>query len=496
MYHNVKLFNTGTTTWDGATAKVTVASNAVSAVEIIEGGSGYTAETLDIDNSFTGGSGAKVSVVLSGISTNVRDVLQITGIGTVSDNVVSISSIRSSTSVSIAVTTGDPDVVAGQFAINQGPAASITGTPAFDSTVGITTFTTTSGHGLIVGNQFRIVDTSNNNIGNFFVKNVINPTSFSATTTNQLANPSLILRDGMTAATPASDKENENIGSRGLSFYDGETFILGANVTTGTTLQVNLSNVGVGTTVKSFYFDTKQYNDLRSVGLGTHKFNYPPINVEVIGRVGISSIAGKTYDAVVQPIVRGEITSINLTNNGVGYGASEILNFNRKPEVDLYSGKDAVIIPVVANGRIVDVSVSYGGTDYNSPPDLVVLGIGSDAKLTPELNSSGNIVSVNIQSGGIGYGVSTTFVRVDAAGKGIKVEPVIQKWTVNEVSKNLLNLNDDDVFISKPVNSDYGLQCSYAYAPRNLRKISYASDPDGNVSVSHTHLTLPTNREV
>ena len=28
-YHNVKLFNTGTTTWDGATAKVTVASNAV-----------------------------------------------------------------------------------------------------------------------------------------------------------------------------------------------------------------------------------------------------------------------------------------------------------------------------------------------------------------------------------------------------------------------------------------------------------------------------------
>ena len=48
-----------------------------------------------------------------------------------------------------------------------------------------------------------------------------------------------------------------------------------------------------------------------------------------------------------------------------------------------------MITPVVVNGRIVDVSVSYGGTDYNSPPDLVVLGIGSDAKLTPELNSLG-----------------------------------------------------------------------------------------------------------
>ena len=94
-----------------------------------------------------------------------------------------------------------------------------------------------------------------------------------------------------------------------------------------------------------------------------------------------------------------------MTNTGVGYGASEILNFNRVPEINLNSGRDAVIIPVVANGRIVDVSVSYGGTDYNSPPDLVVLGIGSDAKLTPQINSS-EYTSVNIESGGIGYGVT------------------------------------------------------------------------------------------
>ena len=251
-----------------------------------------------------------------------------------------------------------------------------------------------------------------------------------------------------------------------------------------------LSNVGVGTTVKSFYFDTKQYNDLRSVGLGTHKFNYPPINVEVIGQVGLSSIAGKTYEAVVQPIVRGKIESINLSNTGVGYGASEILNFNRKPEINLYSGKDAVLTPVVSGGRIVDVSVSYGGTDYNSPPDLVVLGVGTDAKLTPKLNSSGNILSVNIQSGGVGYGVSSTFIRVDPAGKGVRVDPVIQKWTVNEVAKNLVNLNDDDIFISKPINSDYGLQCSVAYAPRNLRKISYASAADGKTLYGKKDLTL------
>ena len=143
--------------------------------------------------------------------------------------------------------------------------------------------------------------------------------------------------------------------------------------------------------LSDFYFKTNQFNELRNVGVGTHTFNYPPISVEVIGRVGVSSISGNTFEASVQPIFRGEITSLQLTNTGVGYGSSEILNFNRVPEINLNTGRDAVITPVVANGRIVDVSVSYGGTDYNSPPDLVVLGVGSDAKLTPQINSSGTL---------------------------------------------------------------------------------------------------------
>ena len=139
--------------------------------------------------------------------------------------------------------------------------------------------------------------------------------------------------------------------------------------------------------------------------------------------------------------------------------------------------------------------MSYGGTDYNSPPDLVVLGIGSDAKLVSELNSSGNIISVNIQSSGIGYGVTSTFVRVDSSGKGAKFNPSVQKWRVNEFSKNLSNLNDDDVFISVPTNRLFGLQCSYVYAPRNLRRISYANDPDGNTLYGKKDLTLVNNVE-
>lgn len=87
--------------------------------------------------------------------------------------------------------------------------------------------------------------------------------------------------------------------------------------------------MGVGTTVSEYYYLTQQFENLTSVGLGTHIFNYPNITVELSGSIGISSIEGRTYQAVIQPIVRGEVTSIHISNKGVGYGSSEVLNLQR-----------------------------------------------------------------------------------------------------------------------------------------------------------------------
>ena len=43
-YENVKLFNEGTTTWDGATAKVVISGGSITNFDVIDGGSGYGAE--------------------------------------------------------------------------------------------------------------------------------------------------------------------------------------------------------------------------------------------------------------------------------------------------------------------------------------------------------------------------------------------------------------------------------------------------------------------
>jgi len=240
-----------------------------------------------------------------------------------------------------------------------------------------------------------------------------------------------------------------------------------------------LSTVGIGTTVKDFYYKTKQYENLRSVGLATHNFNYPPIKVEVSGIVGIDSIEGKTFECIPQPLVRGEITSIHLTDNGVGYGASEILNFNRQPRIDMYTGRNGELMPIVHNGEIIDVAINNRGDSYNTPPAISVVGVGTGAELVPEI-VDGKIVNVKINKKGVGYGVSTTALNVEPAGEyGIFLAD-LDTWQVNEVQKNYANIDGSDVFLEKALRGNQELECSYAYAPRSLRKVIYQNDAVGD----------------
>ena len=122
-----------------------------------------------------------------------------------------------------------------------------------------------------------------------------------------------------------------------------------------------LSSVGINTNDRKFNYRTKQYIDFTTIGVGTHIFNYQPITVTVKGKVGISSISGNTFECVTQPIFRGSIKSVHLSDNGVGYGSSEIVNFDRQPLFKLISGSQAQLTPVINNGQIVEVLVQSVG---------------------------------------------------------------------------------------------------------------------------------------
>ena len=280
-----------------------------------------------------------------------------------------------------------------------------------------------------------------------------------------------------------------NISDHG--FNSGETIVYSGNasglssdqtyiVTVVDSDNFNLSSVGIGTTTKSFYYDTNQYVNIESSGSGSHTFNYPSISVNISGEIGVTTFTGQDFNAKLQPVFRGSIESIHLTDTGVGYGASEVINFNRQPSLNLLSGRGAELLPIINNGKIEQVLVTNGGYEYNSPPNLVVNGVGRFAKLTPVI-SGGQITRIIVDNPGTNY-TDTTTVSVIASGLGANLTAEINQWTINLFQKYQDIISEDDGILDTSLNDEYGIEYTHLYAPRKLRESVFGqviSDEDG-----------------
>ena len=250
-YYNVKLYNDSfLSTWDGATAKVVVgAGGNVTSAEIISGGSAYNnGETLFFDSTVIGGSpSSSYTIATAGISTAVGNTVQLTGIGTVTDGFYRITSLPSKNQISIAKTAGDPTPVTGQYIINSNISIDVSST-SFDSNTGITTFNCFSRHGLVSGNQFRVLDASNNNLGDYIVLTSSSITQFTAKTSGFGGTPRYILKHSLSSNEAISDDTGENLASRGSFIYENECMELLADIQSDATFPVRLINSGIGTT--------------------------------------------------------------------------------------------------------------------------------------------------------------------------------------------------------------------------------------------------------
>lgn len=246
-YYNVKLYNdSGLTIWKGATAKVVVSGQALSSVDITASGSGYTnGDVLYFDTAAIGsGNNGRLTLSTSGISTNVGDVVQFTGAGTTADGYYRITSVSGANQIAIAKTAGDPVVTSSQYAFVIGPSIKISST-SYNSLTGITTFTTSSSHGLLSGNKFRVINSSNNNVGDFIVEDRVSVTSFTAITNTSLSvNDGYILKHGLSSNDGVSDTTTENFGARTVTFYDNDRFTLSSAITTETSLTISSSGIG------------------------------------------------------------------------------------------------------------------------------------------------------------------------------------------------------------------------------------------------------------
>ena len=239
-------------------------------------------------------------------------------------------------------------------------------------------------------------------------------------------------------------------------------------------------------------YDTQQYVNIGSKGEGTQTFNYPEISVNLTGTIGIPAVGTETFTAKIQPIFRGETTSIHLENNGVGYGSSEIVNFNRTPSVFFVNGgRNAQVEPIVSNGAIIDIIILNKGIDYTSVPNLDIDGVGTGAVLTPVIENN-QLVDVKIISGGVGYVQASTTISIRTVGKGLKLKSNVQTWNINLFQRDP-NFTKDDGFI---VKGQEGLQYTHLYAPRKLRESVYSVDQSGKTLYNRPDLRRVNNSEI
>ena len=190
--------------------------------------------------------------------------------------------------ISIAKTSGDPDIIANHIVLPSGPSISVSSSTFLS---GITTFTCASAHGLVAGNKFRTIDASNNNLGDYLVKSKVNVTTFTAETTSELTSPAFILKHNFSSNSGVSDSSIENIASRQRTFYAGDS--------------LTISNSGNNISITTSLIPVEHPKSGSSSGIGiTERFplgTYIQVDDEIM-RVASSTLTGTNKLTVLRGV--------------------------------------------------------------------------------------------------------------------------------------------------------------------------------------------------
>ena len=316
-----------------------------------------------------------------------------------------------------------------------------------------------------------------------------------------------VVSAGINTSSDIITIENHDYKSGEVLRYSAGTSVIGG-LSDGTNYyatvidsnQFRLSEIGP-TTDENFFYRTKQYVNLTSSGTGTQIFNYPPISVTVEGPVGIATVTGiesSAYKAEVQPIFRGELTSVHLSNKGSGYGTNDIINFDKLPDVTVTSGVNAQVKPIVtADGRIIEVIIENVGSNYTSIPNLEIISTtGLGCVLTP-IFSNGRLSEVKVIEPGTGYVSGDVTIEITPSEDDFSFIPQVQRWRVNLFEKLYNNnlIGSDDTVAQRSLNDNYGLQCYSLYAPRPLREMVYSVSEGGDILYGKPDLKLVNSQE-
>ena len=184
-----------------------------------------------------------------------------------------------------------------------------------------------------------------------------------------------------------------------------------------------------GTSTDDFF--RLNYIKFTNSGTGYQVFKYPDIKLNLKYELANTDVGVIT----ATPIVRGSVDELYLYEEGSGYG-SNVLNLEKPVNSTKKFGKDAQLKPIISDGKISYGEVQSGGRDYETAPDLEVVGIGTGlgAELRAVVNN-GKIVEVIIIKNGLNYQDNTTSIVIKPPGSGLKIDADIRSLRTNNFNR-------------------------------------------------------------
>ena len=282
-------------------------------------------------------------------------------------------------------------------------------------------------------------------------------------------------------------------GNIGISsyYFTGISTSANFNAETPNIIGINTSNIEIGNIINELNGFIGPNTKVTSIGIETIGISTSHLISEGISTQIITFSEFLDFDAKLIPVFRGEIDSVVLENSGNNYGSPEILNYDRQPVVELISGFSARAVPIIADGSIVKVLMQNFGDEYNSQPNIEIIGDGVGAQLSAVIKD-GKIIDIFVVTGGIGYSKENTKIIITNSGIGAKFDSKITSWNINSFTRlqNSGQISSDGGVITK---SNNGLQYTHIYPPSILRsnvyserdvgtQINYQSDFQNDIS--------------
>ena len=113
---------------------------------------------------------------------------------------------------------------------------------------------------------------------------------------------------------------------------------------------------------------------------------------------------------------------------------NDTTSYTVAPTIDIVSGRNAILTPVVTGGAITSLVIADAGEYYSAPPTIRIvdrLGKGRFAEFTAEVSATGQITSTTPVNTGSFYTAENILIQVIPDGSGATASSSIYEWIKN-----------------------------------------------------------------